>query len=175
MTGLLACAIVLGGCGVDEAASDDAQVKEPEGKSLSKAAQADGAQAKDAEGESLSKAVQADDSGQATESGIEALQIDGVWVFQYTSDSYGEGLFIGTAEIVDDCLVVDDTIVIWDLSRLADARALVSAVQAGEKPKVQISGGEFPTTEQIRATVFEHCSTTTVWFGNEEEVVIVNQ
>lgn len=113
-------------------------------------------------GEPSGGSSEPDDSGQTADSGIEALQIDGVWVFQYTSIWYGQGLFHGTAEIVDDCLVVvnvinDIYVVIWEESRLADARALISAVQAGEKPEVQIGGGEL----QIPATVLEHCPAAT--------------
>ena len=125
----------------------------------------------DAGGTEDAKTTQADDSGQASVSGIEALQIDGVWVFQYTSIWYGDGLFSGTAEIVDDCLVVGDYVVIWDASRLAYARALISAVQAGEKPKVEMGGGEY-NNEQRLATVSEHCPATAVWLGGYHEVVI---
>ncbi len=161
IAGLLVCVIVLGGCGADEIASGDAQVKET------------GAQPRDVEGESLPMNTQTNDSGKAGESEVEALQIEGAWVFHYTSVGYGEALLAGTAEIVGDCLVVDGTIVIWHSSRLDDARALISAVQAGEKPKVQVGGGAFPLTDQDRATVVKHCSAASVWFGNEEKAVIL--
>ncbi|MCH8991960.1 MAG: hypothetical protein IIA44_09470, partial [Acidobacteria bacterium] len=47
--------------------------------------------------------------------GIEAFQIDGIWVFQHRSEAAMDALHSGTPEIVNGCLVVDATIVVWHI------------------------------------------------------------
>ena len=52
-------------------------------------------------------------NGAADTAGIEAFQIDGVWVFQHQPEFSMDALHGGTPEIVDGCLVIDKTIVVW--------------------------------------------------------------
>ena len=101
---------------------------------------------------------------------IEALQIDGVWVFQHQPEFANQALHSGTAEIVDGCLVVDNTIVVWSVDRINEATEAIAAVKAGESPQLLIGGGgisldEGARPDQIPAVITGRCPTSAVWFG----------
>ncbi len=103
--------------------------------------------------------------------GIEALQIDGVWVFRHDPDAGDDALHSGTPEIVGGCLYVDDTIVVWHADRMGDAAAAVAAANAGADPPLLIGGGGVSLDEggdatQIPAVITQRCRTTAVWFGS---------
>ncbi len=81
-----------------------------------------------------------------------------------------EALHSGTPEIVDGCLVVDNTIVVWHVDRLDEADEAVAAAKAGESPQLLIGGGgisldEGATPDQIPSTITDLCPTSAVWFG----------
>ena len=105
-----------------------------------------------------------------SDEGIEALQIDGVWVFQHQPGSGMEALHSGTPEIVDGCLVVDNTIVVWHVDRIDEATEVIAAVNAGESPQLLIGGGGISVDEGARPDHFptvitDQCPTSAVWFG----------
>lgn len=102
--------------------------------------------------------------------GVQAMQIDGVWVFQHEPDTAMAALHSGTPEIVNGCLVIDNTIVVWHTDTLEDAAAAIAAVKAGNSPQLLIGGGGLSVSEgadpaQIPAVISERCPTTAVWFG----------
>ncbi len=102
--------------------------------------------------------------------GIEALQIDGVWVFQHQPEAAMDALHSGTPEIVNGCLVIDNTVVVWHLDRIEDAADVVAAVNAGESPQLLIAGGglslaEGASQDQIPSVITDLCPTSAVWFG----------
>ncbi|VAW02885.1 hypothetical protein MNBD_ACTINO01-2000 [hydrothermal vent metagenome] len=115
--------------------------------------------------------VNAADTPQAsTDGGIRAIQIDGVWVFEYTPNSGMTALHSGTPQIIDGCLVIDDTIVVWDSAKLDEAAAAISAAKAGESPQLLIAGGGLSLDEgtdpsQIPDAITEKCPTRAVWFA----------
>ena len=106
----------------------------------------------------------------ADTAGIEALQIDGVWVFQHQPEFTHHALHGGTPEIADGCLVIDNTIVVWHVDRIDEAAAAISAVKAGESPALLIGGGGISVDEGARPDQFptvitDQCPTSAVWFG----------
>ena len=102
--------------------------------------------------------------------GIEAFQIDGIWVFQHRSEAAMDALHSGTPEIVNGCLVVDATIVVWHLDGIDVAADAIAAAKAGESPQLLIGGGgisvdEGATQDQIPTIITDLCQTSAVWFG----------
>lgn len=108
------------------------------------------------------------DSGQ-TEAAedVEPAQIDNVWIFQHDSLGGGDALHGGTAEIKNDCLYVDDAVVVWHRDQIDQARELINRVQDGEQPQVSLGGGGSSLDEgdiPIPETINELCPTRTVWY-----------
>ena len=105
-----------------------------------------------------------------SDGGIEALQIDGVWVFQHQPEAAMDALHGGTPEIVDGCLVIDNTIVVWHVDRIDEATEAIAAVKAGESTQLLIGGGgisldEGDRPDQIPTVIADRCPTSAVWFG----------
>lgn len=108
--------------------------------------------------------------GTINANGIEAVEIDGVWVFMHDPGNYMEALHSGKPEILDGCLMVDDAVVVWHTDMFEDAAAAIAAVKAGDSPQYLISGGGLSVTEgadpmQIPEVITDRCSTEAVWFG----------
>ncbi|MBL4685368.1 MAG: hypothetical protein JKY37_12310 [Nannocystaceae bacterium] len=102
--------------------------------------------------------------------GVEAKQIDGVWVFEHHSPDSMQALHGGVPTIVDGCLLVDGAVVIWHDSTIAEVTRLIAAVKAGESPTVSVGGGgmsveEGASADDFPSAVTQRCSTTTIWFG----------
>ncbi len=102
--------------------------------------------------------------------GIEAFQIDGVWVFQHQPEVAMDALHSGAPEIVNGCLVVDNTIVVWHIDGIEVAADTIAAVRAGESPQLLIGGGgisldEGARPDQIPTIIIDLCPTSAVWFG----------
>ncbi len=108
--------------------------------------------------------------GDGDRTGIEAFEIDGVWVFQHQPEVAMDALHSGTPEIVNGCLVVDNTIVVWHFDRIDEAAEAIAAAKAGESPQLLIGGGgisvdEGATPDQIPTIITDLCPTSAVWFG----------
>jgi len=102
--------------------------------------------------------------------GIGAFQIDGVWAFQHQPEVAMDALHSGTPEIVNGCLVIDNTIVVWHFDRIDEAAEAIAAAKAGESPQLLIGGGgisvdEGATPDQIPTIITDLCPTSAVWFG----------
>jgi len=101
---------------------------------------------------------------------VVALQIEGVWVFEHDPNGYYDAEHSGRADIVDGCLVVDNAVVIWHVSRRADVERVVSEVLSGMHPQIRLGGGglslsEGSTLDDFPAAVTEHCAVSEVWFA----------
>ena len=102
--------------------------------------------------------------------GIEALQIDGVWVFQHRPEGSNNALHGGTPEIAGGCLFIDDTVVVWHADRIDQAAGAIAAVRAGKSPLLLIGGGgmsieEGTRPDQFPTVITERCPTSAVWFN----------
>ena len=132
------------------------------------AACSDGSSAPESSPLALDSAEPSDADGDRT--GIEAFQIDGVWVFQHQPEVVMNALHSGTPEIVNGCLVVDNTIVVWHFDRIDEAAEAIAAAKAGENPQLLIGGGgisvdEGATPDQIPTIITDLCQASAVWFG----------
>jgi hypothetical protein len=102
--------------------------------------------------------------------GPEALQIEGVWVFQHQPEFALTALHGGIPEIVNGCLYVDGAIVVWHVDRIEEAAGAIAAVRADESPQLLVGGGgisleEGASPDQLPAVITDRCPTSTVWFG----------
>ena len=102
--------------------------------------------------------------------GIEAIDIDGVWVFRHDPESSMAALHSGTPEILNGCLMIDNTVVVWHTDAFEDAAAAIAAAKAGASRQYLIGGGGLSVTEgadpmQIPEVISDRCSTEAVWFG----------
>jgi hypothetical protein len=108
--------------------------------------------------------------GSADVSGIESVEIDGVWVFRHEPEVSMDALHSGTPEIVNGCLMIDNTVVVWHPDTLEDAAAAIAAAKAGDSPQLLISGGGISVSEgadptSIPDVISDRCPTDAVWFG----------
>lgn len=98
---------------------------------------------------------------------IDAVEIDGVWVFQHSNSGGDDALHNGTAEIRDGCLYVGDAVVIWHSAQVEEAAELVTATLAGESRQVSLPGGGVSLEEgetPFPEAVSSRCSTDTLWY-----------
>jgi hypothetical protein len=112
---------------------------------------------------------------------IEASQIDGVWVFAYTEDPgfSMEALHTGSAAVVEDCLYVGGSVVVWRPDHLEFVEQVVSAVAAGSVVEVSLSGGgdslaEGSAVTDFPTSVVAKCAADTVWYAGAEDPQIVS-
>lgn len=106
--------------------------------------------------------------------GFTERQYEGVWVFEYAPDLYLAALMTGVARIENGCLYVNDTVVVWDASRGADAEQAITLVQQGLDLEVTLGGGTWPVGDEpvfepVRSAVNERCPGT-VFFAADEPV-----
>jgi hypothetical protein len=102
--------------------------------------------------------------------GVEAVQIDDVWVFQHDPVGWDDALHGGSAEIKDGCLYVDGAIVVWHVDEIDEVGEIIANLKAGQHREVLIGGGgisldEGASPEDITATITDRCATSAVWFG----------
>lgn len=90
----------------------------------------------------------------------------GVWLFSHGPDSWEQALFSGKAAIRGGCLMVDDSVVVWEHGNLGYAESLVQALQSGESPSASsIVGGQ---SDVVPAEVAETCGAQyVIWNGRE--------
>ena len=117
----------------------------------------------------IQAAVGSESPGGGATPGLEAMQIDGVWVFQHNPDGSNAALHSGTAEIVNGCLMVDNTIVVWHVDRIHDATHAIAAIKAGDAPQLLVGGGgvsidEGASPDLIPTVITERCPTRAVWY-----------
>ena len=91
-------------------------------------------------------------------------------MFTHDPEGADAALHSGTPEIVNGCLVVDNTIVVWHVDRLDEVDEAVAAAKAGGSPQLLIGGGgisldEGASPDQIPSIITDLCPTSAVWFG----------
>lgn len=98
---------------------------------------------------------------------VGAVEIDDVWVFQHDSLGGDDALHGGIAEIRNDCLYVDDAVVVWHQDQIDQATQIIANIRSGDKPQVSLPGGGISLDEggtPIAATITELCPTRAVWY-----------
>ena len=101
---------------------------------------------------------------QAEDRGIEAIQIDEVWVFQHRPEYFWLASGGGTPEIVDGCLYIGDDMVVWDVDHIDQAAGAIAAVRAGKSPSLRFVGGVVSDTGIGFPTVItDRCATSSLW------------
>lgn|GEM_PF-2489062 len=98
---------------------------------------------------------------------VESLEIDGVWVFQHANSGGDDALHSGVAEIRNDCLYVDDAVVVWHEDQIDQASQLIAGVKSGDEPEVSLPGGGTSLDEgdtPIAASITDLCPTRVVWY-----------
>ncbi|MEN8041813.1 MAG: hypothetical protein ABFR95_09955 [Actinomycetota bacterium] len=107
----------------------------------------------------------------AGDEGIEAVDIDGVWVFEHDPEAGMQALHSGVPEIVDGCLEVGGFIVVWPTDMMDEAKAAVTAATAGDAEPITIGGGGFGEDEgldpsEIPPALSERCSVDAIWYAS---------
>ncbi len=100
-------------------------------------------------------------------SDVEPLEIDGVRVFQHANSGGDDALFGGIAEIRNDCLYVDDAVVIWHEDQIDQASQLIASIEGGDEIQVSLPGGGISLDEgdtPIPATITDLCPTRAIWY-----------
>lgn len=98
---------------------------------------------------------------------VEPVEIDDVWVFQHANFGGDDALHGGVAEIRNDCLYVDDAVVVWHQDQIDQATQLIASVKSGDEPQVSLPGGGISLDEgdtPIAATITDLCPTRAVWY-----------
>ncbi len=110
---------------------------------------------------------------------VEAMDIDGVWVFAFEEPpTYSmDALHSGTAEVVDGCLLIDDTVIVWWSDQLADVDDILAGLAAGATVDVQLGGGGFAlgegaTLDQFPDAVRSRCTASGLWYASSDPVTV---
>lgn len=110
---------------------------------------------------------------------VEALEVDGVWVFAYQDDptSSMDAIHSGPAAVVDGCLLIDDTVVVWWTDQLPDVEEIVAALASGATVDVQLGGGGFTVDEGASLDDFpdavrSRCTAAGLWYASGDPVTI---
>jgi hypothetical protein len=114
----------------------------------------------------------ANDGQTPTNEEIEALQVEGTWIFSYRPGFMGLARYEGAANIVESCLVVGDCIVVWRDVHIQRARDTVSAVLGGENPVLALGGYGRLVVEgyAMPAAVTDYCpSAAGVWYDGSQD------
>ena len=114
---------------------------------------------------------------ESTESNIEAQELNGAWVFSYARapTSQDEALHGGQAAVVDGCLEVDETVVVWYAHHLDTVEEIIGRIDKGETVELLVGGGglsldEGSTMDDFPDSVREHCSPTAIWYTSDDEI-----
>lgn len=105
-----------------------------------------------------------------------ARHVGGVWLFTHSGEGGERALHGGTARVANDCLLVDDTVVIWHESHIDEVAGIVSAVQQGASYVVSVGGGGFNAEEdnlpasRLTVEIMERCRVSAVWYASSEDL-----
>ncbi|MEL6347483.1 MAG: hypothetical protein AAFV53_30510 [Myxococcota bacterium] len=110
---------------------------------------------------------------------IEAIQVDGVWVFAYEGPpiSWMHALGGGELAIVDDCLEMDGALVVWTPELLDEVADVIASVKAGEPRRIAELGGGMlsrgnPDDEYYPEEMFD-CASPDVWETGETSMIVL--
>ncbi len=107
-------------------------------------------------------------SGTSNDGGVQAVQLDGVWIFQHRPSGGNDALHGGSPAIVDGCLRVGGAVVVWHVDHLDRAEAAIAAARRGDAEPLSIGGGGLSLAEggqlgQIPESIRELCPIDEVW------------
>ena len=136
------------------------------GSSSDSKPQTDNTQITTADGGGAAGAGGEPDSIAVSDGEIEALQVDGVWVFRHEPNGGMSALHQGEAAIVDSCLLVGGCVMVWPLDRFGEAEDAIAAVRGGEVPTLSLGGGGQSLEEDgvLPSVVVDHCQTSCVFY-----------
>lgn len=100
-------------------------------------------------------------------SDVEPLEIEGIWVFQHAYSGGDDAQHTGIAEIKNDCLYVDDAVVVWHEDQMDQASQLIASIKSGHEPQVSLPGGGISLDEghtPVAASITDLCPVRTVWY-----------
>lgn len=103
----------------------------------------------------------------SSSSDVEPLETEGVRVFQHANSGGDDALHAGIAEIRNDCLYVDDAVVVWHEDQIDQASRLIASMKGGDEPQVSLPGGGTSLDEgdtPIPAIITDLCPTRIVWY-----------
>ena len=111
------------------------------------------------------------------EDDIEAQKMNGAWVFSYAKEPTVsmEALGGGQAAVVDGCLQVGDSVVVWYRHHLDTVEETIGRIEKGEMVELFTGGGGFSldegsTVNDFPDSVREHCSPRAVWYTGPDEI-----
>ena len=112
---------------------------------------------------------------------VEAQKVNGAWVFSYADSPTSSDLALhgGQAAVVDGCLEVDDTVVIWHRHHLDTVEEIIGRIDKGETVDLSVGGGgrsldEGDTMGDFPDIVREHCSPSAIWYTSNHEIQFGN-
>lgn len=114
-------------------------------------------------------AASCDSGSTSAGDGVEPTEIDNVWTFQHDSLGGDAALHGGVAEIRNNCLYVDDAVVVWHESQIGQAEDLITDIKAGGRPDVLLGGGGISLDEgdtPIPSLITDLCPTRVVWYSS---------
>ena len=78
-----------------------------------------------------------------------------------------DALHSGVAEIKNDCIYVDDAVVVWHDDQIDQASQFIASIKSGDEPQVSLPGGGTSLDEggtPIAASITDLCPTRVVWY-----------
>jgi hypothetical protein len=108
---------------------------------------------------------EASSSDTASPDDVRAHQMLGVKLFWNAATDYDQALWIGPAEIVNDCLLVGGSVVIWHESRLGYAENAVGTLKAGGAITLSVGGSGASAPHPV---VSMNCAGFPIWFGSPD-------
>lgn len=99
---------------------------------------------------------------------ISSVCMDGVWVFEYSPDWSMDALMWGSVEIVNGCLMVGQTLVVWPSAHMDEVRDLTARALSGENPTIELGGGFI---QGVPSVIEERCPQVMgVWYACSDPI-----
>ena len=119
---------------------------------------------------SLSVSSCSDTDEDLPESDVAVEQVEDVFVFFHADSASPQALHIGKATVRNDCLYVEDAIVLWPEFARKDVEELLVKLKNGEAPTVKLGGGAYggpeDPTKKIPSDIADRCDTDMLWFAS---------
>jgi hypothetical protein len=123
-------------------------------------------------------------AGPAASGGLDAFEIDGVWVFvQPAAAASADGKPVktisldarasGPPRVIGKCLYVGDAVVVWTTAQVDTLPELVRAARAGVTTPVIVAGGGTDARESgdnrlVPKEIRDRCAAESVWYASGE-------
>jgi hypothetical protein len=101
---------------------------------------------------------------------IESAQVHGTWIFLNQPELALEARLEGTAQVLDECLRVDEYVVVWQKADAPIVETFVASLAERPSRRVGLGGGGSSIAEggPFDATldeVTQRCPTSAIWFS----------